>query len=65
MGLLTGFPAMPACAWEPLRAHPQNPYILEFRGQPTVLRTFAECYSSVTDAGLPFPHISTCSSATA
>jgi hypothetical protein len=34
-------------AQSPLRPHPENPYILEFRGEPTVLRTFAEHYSSV------------------
>lgn len=34
-------------AQSPLRPHSENPYILEFRGEPTVLRTFAEHYSSV------------------
>jgi len=30
-----------------LRAHPENPRIFEFRGQPTILRTFGEQYGSV------------------
>ena len=34
----------------PIRAHPQNPYILEFRGKPTLLRTFGESYSSVINS---------------
>ncbi len=42
LGLLMIISARPALAWEPLRAHPGNPYVLEFREQPTVLRTFAQ-----------------------
>ena len=53
-GFFLGITTDPACAGEPIRAHPQNPYILEFRGKPTVLRTFAESYSSVIDGSLPF-----------
>ena len=41
-------------AWQPLRAHPQNPHILEFRGEPTVLRTFAEHYSAVINEDFDF-----------
>ena len=52
--LHAGLLAKTAQAWEPLRAHPQNPYLLEFRGQPTVLRTYAESYSSVINSALPF-----------
>ena len=36
-------------AQTPVRAHPQNPYILEFRNQPTIAGTFAESYDSVRD----------------
>lgn len=43
-----------AAAMDPIRPHPQNPYIFEFRGQPTLLRTFAESYSTLTDGGLPY-----------
>jgi hypothetical protein len=43
-----------ANAWQPLRAQPQNPYILEFRGQPTVLRTFGENYSAVVNSNFDF-----------
>ncbi len=43
-----------ANAWQPLRAHPQNPYILEFRDQPTVLRTFGENYSAVVNSNFDF-----------
>jgi len=31
----------------PLRIHPQNPYIFEFRGEPVILRAFGEHYGSV------------------
>ncbi|MEO5714727.1 MAG: Ig-like domain-containing protein [Luteolibacter sp.] len=47
-------------AWIALRAHPQNPHILEFRGRPTVLRTFAEHYSSVINSDFDFiPYLNT------
>jgi|GEM_PF-245363 len=47
-------------AWTALRAHPQNPHILEFRGRPTVLRTFAEHYSSVINSDFDFvPYLNT------
>jgi len=46
--------------WTALRSHPQNPYILEFRGRPTVLRTFAEHYSSVINSSFDFvPYLDT------
>jgi hypothetical protein len=38
-----------AGAWEPVRAHSLNPYILEFRDRPTLAATFAESYDSVRD----------------
>ena len=41
-------------AWEPVRAHPQNPYLLEFRGQPAPMAVFAESYDSVRDSGHDF-----------
>ena len=39
-----------AAGWEPLRVHPGNPHLLEFRGRPTALVTFAQHYSSVVNA---------------
>lgn len=53
LGFLIGLPGDLACAWEPIRAHPQNPYILEFRGHPTVLRTYADSFSAVIDSAIP------------
>ncbi|MCP5531590.1 MAG: DUF642 domain-containing protein [Akkermansiaceae bacterium] len=38
-------------AQQTLRVHPENPWIFEFRGQPTVLRTFAEHYGAVIHPG--------------
>ncbi|MEO5915483.1 MAG: Ig-like domain-containing protein [Luteolibacter sp.] len=40
--------------WQPLRVHPQNPHILDFRGQPTLLRTYGEHYSSVINSNFDF-----------
>ncbi len=54
LALFAGFPFLSANAWEPLRAHPENPHILEFRGQPAVLRTYGEHYSSVINADFEF-----------
>lgn len=54
LGLLSGAISSELSAHEPLRAHPENPYILEFRGQPTVLRTFAEHYSCVINSSFDF-----------
>jgi len=54
IAILAGFSSPIASAFEPIRAHPQNPYILEFRDQPTVLRTFAEHYSSVINSNFNF-----------
>ena len=54
IGLLVLSAARPAVAWEPLRAHPGNPYVLVFREQPTVLRTFAQHYSSVINSEFDF-----------
>ncbi|RYD24429.1 MAG: DUF642 domain-containing protein [Verrucomicrobiaceae bacterium] len=48
-------PATAQPAHQALRAHPQNPHLLEFRGKPTVLRTFGEHYSSVVNAGFNYP----------
>jgi hypothetical protein len=53
LGLVAFFHPPPAEA-VPLRTHPQNPYILEFRGQPTVLRTFGEQYSSVINTDFDY-----------
>ena len=50
MGIFAAFPASHSSAWETIRVYPGNPYIFEFRGQPTVLRTFGESYSSVINA---------------
>lgn len=38
----------------PLRAHPQNPYIFEFRGEPTLLRTYGEHYGSVINPAFDY-----------
>lgn len=43
-----------ANAWEALRTHPQNPYILKFREEPTVLLTYGEHYSSVINSAFDF-----------
>lgn len=57
VGVLAGFPGGAASGWEPVRAHPQNPYILEFRGQPTLLRTYGPHYGWLFDSSLsPTPH---------
>lgn len=52
--MLGGCSAPWADAWEALRAHPQNPYLFEFRGRPAVLRTFGEHYSSVINRDFDF-----------
>lgn len=39
--------AYSAHASSPLRLHPENPRIFEFRGEATILRTFGEHYGSV------------------
>ena len=54
IGMLMITAARHAPAWEPLRAHPGNPYVLEFREQPRVLRTFAQHYSSVINSQYDF-----------
>jgi alpha-L-fucosidase len=54
IALFAAAPIQPATAETPLQAHPQNPYIFEFRGQPTVLRTYAEQYGSVINTGFDF-----------
>ncbi|MEY3895131.1 MAG: hypothetical protein RLZZ214_650, partial [Verrucomicrobiota bacterium] len=55
--VLAGFFGDVACAWVPVRAHPQNPYILEFRGQPTLLRTYGPHYGWLFDSSLSYtPH---------
>ncbi len=44
----------------PLRVHPQNPYILEFRGKPTLLRTFGPRYEFLIDSALSYtPYMNT------
>ena len=56
----TDSPAPVASPSTPLRVHPQNPHLLEFRSQPTVLRTFAEHYSSVINSDFDFvPYLDT------
>ena len=54
LGFLLGLSCGPVCALDPIQAHPQNPYIFKFRGQPTLLRTFAESYSTLVDSKLPY-----------
>ena len=42
----------------PVRAHPQNPYVLEFRGKPTLLRTYGPHYGWLFDSSLSYtPHL--------
>lgn len=53
-GMLCVSPAGFAQAWEPLRPHPQNPHILEFRGQPVLLRAWAAGYDWLIDPTLDF-----------
>lgn len=60
MAALLGFTSNLATAWEPLRAHPQNPYILEFREKPTLLYTFGPHYGWLFDSGLNYiPYMDT------
>ena len=54
IGLMAGFAGPAAQAAPPLRVHPQNPYIFEFRGEPTTLRTFGEHYGSVINPDFDF-----------
>ena len=44
----------PGSAWEPVRAHPLNPYVVEFRGKPTLLRTFGPAYEWLFDSSLTY-----------
>ena len=58
LGILSGVPANILTAAVPLRAHPQNPHILEFRGNPTLLRTYGPHYGWVFDSSLNYiPHL--------
>lgn len=41
-------------AEDPIRAHPQNPHIFEFRGEPTLLRTYGTSYDWMFDSSLDF-----------
>ena len=42
----------------PIRVHPVNPYIFEFRGKPTVLRTFGPHYGWLFNSSLSaLPHM--------
>ena len=54
LGFFSALSANQAAAGIPIRAHPQNPYIFEFEGHPTVLRTYAESYASVANSNMPF-----------
>ncbi len=47
--LLTIFMPQMLQAWEPLKVHPLNSRIMEFRGRPQVLYTVAEHYGSVVN----------------
>lgn len=60
LGFLIVLSLSPVVAWEPIRTHPQNPCILEFRGQPTLLRTFGPHYGWLFDTSLDYmPHMDT------
>lgn len=52
-GLLALLPCL-SPAQPPLRSHPDNPRILEFRGKPTLLMTYAEHYSSVINSNFDY-----------
>lgn len=52
--LMAGSVGPAAQAAPPLKVHPQNPYIFEFRGEPTILRTFGEHYGSVINPDFDF-----------
>jgi VCBS repeat-containing protein len=54
IGLTSLFTAGTAVAWEPLRAHPNNSSIFEFREEATVLHTFAEHYGSAINTSFDF-----------
>ncbi|MEO8614597.1 MAG: DUF642 domain-containing protein [Luteolibacter sp.] len=52
--MFAAFSCDTARAWTSLQVHPQNPYILKFRDQPTVLRTLGEHYSSVLNTDFDY-----------
>ena len=52
--VLAALPAQPAIAWDTLRSHPQNPYLVQFRGQPRVLRSFGQHYDIVVNSGMDY-----------
>ena len=54
IGVLSVLPGTLAPAAEPIRAHPENPHIFEFRGKPTLLRTFGTSYDWLFDSSLQF-----------
>ncbi len=54
LAIFASLPSPQACAWDSLRAHPQNPYLLQFRGQPTLLRTFGAHYDVVVNSGMDY-----------
>jgi len=54
LAVLATFPAQHANAWDALSANPKNPYILQFRGQPKVLRTFGQHYDAVVNSGMDY-----------
>jgi uncharacterized repeat protein (TIGR02543 family) len=56
--LVSGAVSGSSPGWQPLKVHPQNPYILEFRGRPTLLRTFGPHYGWLFDSSLNYiPHL--------
>ncbi|MEY3895273.1 MAG: hypothetical protein RLZZ214_792 [Verrucomicrobiota bacterium] len=58
LGIFSTFPFHHASAAVPVRAHPQNPYILEFRNKPTLLRTYGPAYGWLFDSSLTYvPHL--------
>jgi hypothetical protein len=60
LGAVCTFFVSPAASAAPLRAHPQNPYILEFRGKPTLLRTYGPRYEWLFDSSLSYtPYMNT------
>ncbi len=58
LSLLLGLTGVPASGWDAIRVHPQNPYIFEFRNQPTLLRTFGPRYEWIFNSTLdPVPFL--------
>ena len=54
LGMLLAWPGNHVQAWAPIGPQPQNPHILEFRGQPALLRAWGAGYDWLVDSSLDF-----------